>query len=196
MRRSISTLAALVLNVAVRAAVPIDLSGLAAGGEITVSHAAATDLVAIEWPADAGGARASLTLNLAPDQPLFDALGWQTAPNAPRTIIAGKLKPLTVLTVGERDLSRNGWMVFFDKVQTRPSQRFPAKLKPTALKNSRRSEISCSTRAAMAFSRLFSLMDLTKGSARATGIAVRSAMLTSFTLTARLSGRSLLPSHF
>jgi hypothetical protein len=118
---------------AAHAAVPVDLSGLAADSEIKVT-APAVDRVTIEWPTNANGARASLTLNLAPNQPLFDVLGWQAALGAPVSKIAEKLTPLTVLTVGERDLSRNGWMVFFDKVQTRPSQRFPAKLKPAALK--------------------------------------------------------------
>ena len=122
------------LTATLRAAVPVDLSGLAAASELKVTPTAGTDLVVVEWPATPSGARASLTLNLAPDRPLFDRLGWQPTPDAPFAAIAEKLTPLTVLTVGERDLSRNGWMVFFDKVQTRPSQRFPAKLKPTALK--------------------------------------------------------------
>ncbi|MBI5767686.1 MAG: hypothetical protein HZA93_07810 [Verrucomicrobia bacterium] len=129
------------LTCAIRAAVPVDLSGLAAGSEIAIASAGA-DLVSIEWPAEArdarstgsGQARASLTLNLAPDKPLLESLAWRTAPDAPATIIAEKLTPLTVLTVGERDLARNGWMVFFDKVHTRPAQRFPARLRPAALK--------------------------------------------------------------
>ena len=130
----LALLAALLLGTTLRAAVPVDLSGLAAGSEIAISHPAGSDLVTVEWPADARGARASLTLNLAPDRPLFDKLAWQSAPGAALATIAEKLAPLTVLTVGERDLARNGWMVFFDKVHTRPSQRFPAKLRAASFK--------------------------------------------------------------
>ncbi|MEO6244948.1 MAG: hypothetical protein ABIQ12_05900 [Opitutaceae bacterium] len=117
-----------------RAAVPVDLAGLAADSEIRVVHSAATDLVTLDWPAStaAGGAHASITLNLGKDKPLIERLAWQTSSGATRTIIAENLTPLTILTVGARDLTRNGWMVFFDKVHTRPSQRFPARLTPAA----------------------------------------------------------------
>ncbi len=117
-----------------RAAVPVDLAGLAANSEIHVTHSAATDLLTLDWPAStaAGGARASVTLNLGKDKPLLDRLAWQTSATAPRSLVAENLTPLTILTVGTRDLARNGWMVFFDKVHTRPSQRFPARLVPTA----------------------------------------------------------------
>ncbi len=117
-----------------RAAVSVDLSGLAPASEVSFTPEAGSDRLAISWPASAEGAVASATLNLAANQPLLAALAWQSAPGAPRTIIAENLTPLTVLTVGERNLSRNGWMVFFDKVHLRPSQRFPAKLTPTAVR--------------------------------------------------------------
>jgi hypothetical protein len=117
-----------------RAAVPVDLSNLAANSEVTIQHIASNDLVTIEWPAGDGGAHASLTLNLADNRPLFNALGWRTPSDTAVRKIAENVTPLTVLTVGERDMSVNGWMTFFDRVHTRPSQRFPAKLKPASLK--------------------------------------------------------------
>lgn len=123
----------LALTTVVHAAAPVDLSGLAPGSEITVARLDTADLVSVEWPAG-DGARAVLQLNLAPERPLFSELGWKKSAGAPLQKIAENLTPLTVLTVGERDLARNGWMVFFDKVHLRPSQRFPAKLKPAALK--------------------------------------------------------------
>ena len=119
-----------------RAAVPVDLSGLAPDSEIRITHDTITDLITLDWPASASasGPRASLTLNLTKDKPLLSRLAWQTAPAAAPTTIAENLTPLTILTVGHRDLARNGWMVFFDKVHTRPSQRFPVRLAPTSAK--------------------------------------------------------------
>ncbi len=119
----------------IRAAVPVDLQGLAPDSEIRVTRPAPTDLLTLEWPAteSATGPRASLTLSLAKNRALFERLAWQTAPSAPFVTIAENLTPLTVLTVGQRDLNRNGWMVFFDKVHTRPSQRFPASLAPASV---------------------------------------------------------------
>ncbi len=116
------------------AAVPVDLGGLTPTSEIRVTHNAASDLITLDWPASTSpdGARASVTLNLGKDKPLLERLAWQVSATAPRTTVAENLTPLTILTVGTRDLTRNGWMVFFDKVHTRPSQRFPAQLNPTA----------------------------------------------------------------
>jgi hypothetical protein len=116
------------------AAVPIDLGGLAADSAIRVTPVAGQDAVTLAWPADASGAVASVRLNLAPGQPLLAELGWQAGPAAARAVVAENLTPLTVLTVGERDLARNGWMVFFDKVHTRPAQRFPAALRPVSVR--------------------------------------------------------------
>lgn len=124
---------AALLIVSARAAVPVDLSGLRGDSEVAVQTAAAADAVSIEWPAG-GEARASLTLNLAANRPLLSALGWRTAADATPRKVAENLTPLTVLTVGERDMAANGWMTFFDKVHTRPSQRFPARLRPTSFK--------------------------------------------------------------
>ncbi len=120
----------------IRGAVPVDLTGLAPAGEIRVLHDPDKDLVTLEWPASesAAGPRASLTVNLAKDKPLLSRLAWQSAPAAAPAIIAENLAPLTVLTVGHRDLARNGWTVFFDKVHTRPSQRHPVRLAPAAAK--------------------------------------------------------------
>lgn len=113
------------------AAVPVELGGLAAGSAIHVRHDA--DRLTLDWPATENGARATLVLNLAAGQPLLSRLSWRASGSTPEVAIAENLTPLTVLTVGERNLARNGWMVFFDKVHQRPSQRFPARLHPTAV---------------------------------------------------------------
>lgn len=122
-------------DLAIRAAVPVDLNGLAPDGEIRVTHDAAKNLVTLDWPAAPAtpGPRAAVTLNLTADRPLLEQLAWQAGADTPRIPIAENLTPLTILTVGERSLARNGWMVFFDKVQTRPSQRFPARLAPVSV---------------------------------------------------------------
>ncbi len=119
-----------------RAAVPVDLTGLAPASEIRVLHDPVTNLVTLDWPTSesATGPRASLTVTLAKDKPLLSRVAWQTTPSAASITIAENLTPLTILTVGHRDLTRNGWMVFFDKVNTRPSQRYPVRLAPTSAK--------------------------------------------------------------
>ncbi len=62
------------------------------------------------------------------NKPLIESLGVAPAGKDIRTIATG-LNPVTLLTVGERDLKlRNGWTVFFDKVPLKPYATFLAKL--------------------------------------------------------------------
>ncbi len=133
-RRASLLTAALLAAAATFAAVPVDLAGVHAAGPIRVAHQPERDLLTVEWPVDQGAAHAQLTLALAPGRPLVQRLAWLAGPETPATVIASDLSPLTVLTVGERDLTRNGWMVFFDKVHLRPSQRHPARLSPSAVR--------------------------------------------------------------
>ena len=74
----------------------------------------------------------------------------------------------------------------------RSSEMYP---RPTALRNSTRSAISRTTRPATFSSRSVNFSLLTACEARASGSATKSAMDMPLIFTARLSGRSRLPSH-
>src|SRR5204863_9616252 len=50
---------------------------------------------------------------------------------APATPLVRKVNPVTVLTVGSRDLSKHGWNVFFDNPPRRPYETFLASLAAT-----------------------------------------------------------------
>ena len=84
-------------------------------------------LVTVTWPVSAEQT-GSAVFNLDEKQPLIEALG--VGENAGETaVIARKLNPVTVLTVGSRNLQDPaGWVAFFDKTSERPREKFPVKL--------------------------------------------------------------------
>lgn len=84
------------------------------------------DALRATWQIDAGQS-GTLELDLRPDQPLIRSLGIRARDAEPRAILSG-VDPGVVVTVGTRDLARQGWMVFFDKVNTRPYESFPMTL--------------------------------------------------------------------
>jgi len=70
-----------------------------------------------------------LILNLSPDQPLIRRIGIATNESAPAQPIVQDIDPVTILTVGERNLERrSGWTIFFDKVHKRPHTTHLARL--------------------------------------------------------------------
>ena len=128
----ISALATLALaRVLAAASAPVvDVGALAPLSEIRVTTAGST--VTIEWPVGASASTAIATFDLAPEHPLIASLATRARRDASPRLVGHDLEPTTTITVGQRDLARNGWMVFFDKVNTRPSQRFPVKRALTA----------------------------------------------------------------
>ena len=68
-------------------------------------------------------------LNLAPDQPLIRRIGIAPNESAPAKTILQDIEPVTIVTVGERNLERrSGWTIFFDKVHKRPHTTHLARL--------------------------------------------------------------------
>src|SRR5439155_793386 len=67
-------------------------------------------------------------LQLQADQALIEELGIAKSADGPSTPLLGKVNPVTFLTVGSRDLSAQGWNVFFDNPPRRPHETFPAVL--------------------------------------------------------------------
>lgn len=71
-----------------------------------------------------------LELNLSPGKPLIQTLGIAPSKDAPASAILRDIDPVTILTIGERDLKRRrGWTIFFDKVHKRPHTTHLATLK-------------------------------------------------------------------
>jgi len=63
-------------------------------------------------------------LSLDPSKPLIAGLAIGPSDDSARSILRD-VQPCGVLTVGTRDLKPAGWMIFFDKVPTRPWQAYP-----------------------------------------------------------------------
>jgi hypothetical protein len=81
----------------------------------------------VTWPM-ATGEHGVLVLQLRPDEPLLDELGIAAAADGPATPLLRRVNPVTLLTVGTRDLSAQGWNVFFDDPPLRPHETFKAVL--------------------------------------------------------------------
>jgi hypothetical protein len=84
----------------------------------------------IQWPM-AEGEHGELVLDRRPGQPLIEEIGIAKAAGAQATPLVRKVNPVTVLTVGSRDLSKHGWNVFFDNPPRRPYETFLASLAAT-----------------------------------------------------------------
>jgi hypothetical protein len=85
-------------------------------------------LVSVTWPVSENRTGTAV-FNLDEEQPLIESLGIDGE------LIARKLNPVTVLTVGSRDL-RNpaGWVAFFDRTNERPREKFLVKLGKRSLR--------------------------------------------------------------
>jgi hypothetical protein len=81
----------------------------------------------VNWPI-AAGEQGELLLDLRAGQPLIEEIGIAKAAGAQATPLVKKVNPVTLLTVGTRDLSKHGWNVFFDNPPRRPHETFLAVL--------------------------------------------------------------------
>jgi hypothetical protein len=84
-------------------------------------------LLTLRWPL-AEGAEGVLVLNLRAEKPLIDQIGLASSVSDAVTPLLRGLDPVFFLTVGIRDLSQQGWHVFFDNPPRRPHETYPAVL--------------------------------------------------------------------
>jgi hypothetical protein len=70
--------------------------------------------------------RGSLVLQLQAKEPLIEELGISPSATGAVTPILRNVNPVTLLTVGVRDLSKQGWNAFFDNPRQRPYETFLA----------------------------------------------------------------------
>lgn len=106
------------------AQIPVDLSKYGKNGPVTVGQRG-SELV-VSWPTT-GTETGRLIVNLAVGKPLFSHI--QLSKGGRFREIATDMDPAFVLTVGKRDLiSQNGWNIFFDKTNKRPSKAYAVEL--------------------------------------------------------------------
>ncbi|GAB3659608.1 hypothetical protein GCM10028791_33080 [Echinicola sediminis] len=90
------------------------------------------NLVKVTWPVGKGNT-GTLLLNKETERPLFEEVFLGTANSKSR--IASNAAPLFLLTVGERDLSKeSGWNIFFDRTAYKPHQTYRVSLKKETIK--------------------------------------------------------------
>ncbi|MEO5917609.1 MAG: hypothetical protein ABIS50_25490 [Luteolibacter sp.] len=96
-------------------------------GDSAVKVVEKDGLVTVTWPISAEQA-GSAVFNMDEAKPLIDSLGV-AANGQPAKVIAGNLNPVTLLTVGNRNLDDPaGWVAFSDKTSTRARETFLVKL--------------------------------------------------------------------
>ena len=102
-----------------------------------------TQIIVI-WPIG-GEQRARFTFDLADERPLLNSIDISTG-GKPFQSIATALDPTLLIRVGQRDLAkREGWTIFFDRMQTKPSELFLASVKrnkATATSKAQRATLS------------------------------------------------------
>lgn len=84
--------------------------------------------IVIAWPIDSER-RGRMTIDLLDNAPLIKSIGISGRNRTPFETIVEEADPILLLRVGERDLDRRGgWTIFFDRMQEKPSDVFPARI--------------------------------------------------------------------
>jgi len=101
-------------------------------------------LIHVSWPLNEKS-RGRLILNLAGTQPLIHSISTASPDAAFHPVVEG-LDPVLFVRVGDRDLDkRDGWTIFFDRMQRKPSTLHPATISPiraTATSHFRRATLT------------------------------------------------------
>jgi hypothetical protein len=85
--------------------------------------------VMVSWQM-APGRRGRLVIDLTDNQPLIQSTAVSTGPGESFRVLAKSLDPVVMLRVGERDLAkRDGWTIFFDRMQRKPHKLFVGTMK-------------------------------------------------------------------
>jgi hypothetical protein len=103
----------------------VDLSGQRQGTGVTIEHRGTR--LHIRWPITASE-QGILILQLRAKEPLIEECGVAGSADGPAIPLLRKVDPVTRLTVGVRDLSKQGWNAFFDNPPQRPHTTFAAVL--------------------------------------------------------------------
>ncbi len=110
----------------------VDLSGYDASCGVRVDPVPGG--LNLRWPTDRDD-WGHMSLDLEKGAPLIRRLALSAGEEAEREILLEKVDPVTIVTVGQRDLKkRNGWTIFFDKTHLRPHRTHVARLDPGAVR--------------------------------------------------------------
>ena len=106
-------------------AVPVDIKSYDPASGVVVKVADKT--LVMGWDTPEGST--ALTLNLSGEGALVRSI--TVAPgNGKPVVVLRDIDPVTILTVGQRDLKkRGGWTIFFDRTSRKPSESGPLTLK-------------------------------------------------------------------
>ncbi len=111
-----------------QARIPVDLSGYASTAPVRVE--VGEDQLGVRWQGS-GETYCEVIFSRHPERPLIASLGTMEEALDPADVILRDVDPVTLLTVGERDLDkRAGWVIFFDKVHQRPYQSYRVQVQP------------------------------------------------------------------
>lgn len=124
-RARIALLLALAASQAALAAELTQVEPFQQGADAPVRVTQQGESLQVRWTAG-NGAEAAFDFNLRLDQPLVARATVSRDGGSPLTVLR-EVDPGVVVTVGTRDL-RQGWIVFFDKVHTRPYESFKMNL--------------------------------------------------------------------
>jgi hypothetical protein len=105
--------------------IQVDLSASQSKSGIAVSQKGTT--VQITWPIEARE-QGVLVLQLRAEKALIQELAIRKTSDGPVIPLLRNVDAVTLLTVGVRDLSKQGWNAFFDNPPQRPHETFPAVL--------------------------------------------------------------------
>ena len=107
-------------------AVPVDMSSYDSKCGIEVQSG--NDLLTAKWNTPEG--HTEIKLNISGNGSLIKSIKVKSGTNNPITILHNA-HPAIMLTISERDLNkRNGWTIFFDRVDRKPRESEELKLKP------------------------------------------------------------------
>ena len=85
--------------------------------------------IVVSWQM-APGRHGQLVFDLNDNQPLIQSTAVSTGPAESFRVLAKSLDPIVMLRVGERDLAkRDGWTIFFDRMQRKPHKLFVGAMK-------------------------------------------------------------------
>ncbi|WP_057937161.1 CehA/McbA family metallohydrolase domain-containing protein [Algoriphagus resistens] len=108
----------------------VDLDDFSTKNGATVTEQ--NENIILSWPAG-NGKKGILNLDMSEGSPLFSAL--QIEDNKGKTAIVKRVNPHFLLTVGQRDLSKeSGWNIFFDRTAYKPSEAFNVSLEKKGAK--------------------------------------------------------------
>lgn len=108
-----------------QADVSVDFSAYQPASGVAIRHEGSQ--LNIRWPL-AENEYGAMKLDLRPDQPLIAELGIAKTADGAVMPIVRNAQPVTLLTVGVRNLEPQGWNVFFDNPPKRPHETFLARL--------------------------------------------------------------------